>query len=357
MKDTGAAFAKIVTFLPLIPFLSLPNPAAIPLRKATIHQPHDKLFQAGFRIPANAAAFLRQHLPPAVASRVEWSKLKHLPGSFVDSGMSKAESDLLFSAPIDGCAAFFYILFEHQHNKDPWIALRLLRYMLEIWREFLAKNPGALKLPIILPVVLAQNATVWEIPTQFASLLDLPAENPEGFRDFIPDFAFRLIQLAEMPFDQIQGTNAGIMVLRTLKASQLRLLLGPEVWDEARLSLLPDDLFRALLLYILNAADIDKETFRHKLTEIQATKLKESAMTLAEQLHEEGMQQGMQQGIHRGQVAAKQQDILEALLIRFDRVPEGLREEIESITDSKKLTHLHRAAIISTDLESFAAEL
>jgi predicted transposase/invertase (TIGR01784 family) len=346
VNDTGVAFAKIVTFLILTLRVLFPTLSAMPSPKATIHQPHDKLFQAGFRIPANAAAFLRQHLPPAVASRVEWSKLKHLPGSFVDSGMSKAESDMLFSAPIDGCAAFFYILFEHQHNKDPWIALRLLRYMLEIWREFLAKNPGALKLPIILPVVLAQNATVWEIPPHFASLLDLPAES---FRDFIPDFAFRLIQLAEIPFDQIQGTNAGIMVLRTLKASQLRLLLGPEVWDEARLSLLPDDLFRALLLYILNAADIDKETFRHKLTEIQATKLKESTMTLAEQLLEEGMQ--------RGQVAAQQHDILEALEIRFHKVPDGLREEVESIVDTAKLQSLLRAAITSFDLESFAAEL
>jgi hypothetical protein len=208
-------------------------------------------------------------------------------------------------------------------------------------------------LPIILPGVLAQNATVWEIPTQFASLIDLPVENPEDFRDFIPDFAFRLIQLAEIPFDQIQGTNEGIMVLRTLKASQLRLLLGPEVWDEARLSLLPDDLFRALLIYILNAADIDKETFRHKLTEIQATKLKESAMTLAEQLHEEGMQQGIQ----RGQVAAQQKAILEALLIRFDRVPEGLREEIESLADTAKLQSLHRAAITSATLDEFAQAL
>jgi predicted transposase YdaD len=143
------------------------------------------------------------------------------------------------------------------------------------------------------------------------------------------------------------------MVLRTLKASQLRLLLGPEVWDEARLSLLPDDLFRALLLYILNAADIDKETFRHKLTEIQATKLKESAMTLAEQLHEEGMQQGIQ----RGQVAAQQKAILEALLIRFDRVPEGLREEIESLADTAKLQTLHRAAIRSATLDEFAQAL
>ena len=56
-------------------------------------------------------------------------------------------------------------------------------------------------------------------------------------------------------------------------------------------------------------------------------------------------------------VFSKQQDILEALEIRFERVPEGLREEIESISDSKKLTHLHRTAITSADLESFAAEL
>jgi len=112
---------------------------------------------------------------------------------------------------------------------------------------------------------------------------------------------------------------------------------------------LPDDLFRALLLYILNAADIDKETFRHKLTEIQATKLKESTMTLAEQLLEEGMQ--------RGQVAAQQHDILEALEIRFHKVPDGLREEVESIVDTAKLQSLLRAAITSFDLESFAAEL
>ena len=112
-----------------------------------------------------------------------------------------------------------------------------------------------------------------------------------------------------------------------------------------------------MLLYILNAADIDKETFRHKLTEIQATKLKESAMSLAEQFRQEGMQQGMQQGIHRGQVAAKQQYILETLMIRFELVPEGLREEIESITDTAKLQALLRAAIRSSTLEEFAESL
>ena len=80
-------------------------------------------------------------------------------------------------------------------------------------------------------------------------------------------------------------------------------------------------------------------------------------MSLAEQFRQEGIRKGRQQGRQEGLIFSKQQDILEALEIRFERVPEGLREEIESITDSKKLTHLHRAAITSADLESFAAEL
>jgi predicted transposase YdaD len=99
-------------------------------------------------------------------------------------------------------------------------------------------------------------------------------------------------------------------------------------------------------------------------------------MSLAEQLHEEGRQEvrslaeqfrkegrqaghqeGRQEGRQEGLVASKQQDIVEALEIRFGIVPEGLREEIELIGDPAKLTSLLRAAIRSTDIESFAREL
>ena len=72
-------------------------------------------------------------------------------------------------------------------------------------------------------------------------------------------------------------------------------------------------------------------------------------MSLAEQFRQEGRKEGL--------IFSKQQDILEALENRFQQVPDGLREEIESIIDTKKLTHLHRAAITSADIESFAAEL
>ena len=77
-------------------------------------------------------------------------------------------------------------------------------------------------------------------------------------------------------------------------------------------------------------------------------------MSLAEQFRQEGIRKGRQQGRQEGLILSKQQDILEALEIRFNRVPEGLREEIELIADTAKLQSLHRAAIRSATLEDFA---
>jgi predicted transposase YdaD len=70
-----------------------------------------------------------------------------------------------------------------------------------------------------------------------------------------------------------------------------------------------------------------------------------------------GAEGGRQEGRQEGLIFSKQQDVLGALEIRFERVPEGLREEIELITDTARLQSLLRAAITSADIESFAAEL
>ena len=100
--------------------------------------------------------------------------------------------------------------------------------------------------------------------------------------------------------------------------------------------------------YILDR-DLAKPAFRRTLKTLRNPKLSKNAMSLAEQFRQEGREEGL--------VFSKQEAILEALEIRFQRVPAGLREEIETIIDTKKLTHLLRAAITSADLESFAVEL
>ena len=72
-------------------------------------------------------------------------------------------------------------------------------------------------------------------------------------------------------------------------------------------------------------------------------------MSIADILRQEGRQEG--------QLLSRQQDVIEALEIRFDQVPDGLREEIGHIVDSARLHVLHRAAIRCADLESFVKDL
>jgi hypothetical protein len=164
----------------------------------------------------------------------------------------------------------------------------------------------------------------------------------------IPDFEFQLVELFRMPFEKILGTPMGILTLRALKAEKLQALLDDTVWDESLLIQLPSASFEMLMRYILDR-DLDKPAFRRTLKTLRNPKLSKNAVSLAEQFRQEGHQEGL--------VFSKQEAILEALEIRFQRVPAGLREEIETIIDTKKLTHLHRAAITSADIESFAVEL
>jgi hypothetical protein len=72
---------------------------------------------------------------------------------------------------------------------------------------------------------------------------------------------------------------------------------------------------------------------------------------------EQALSQGLSQGRQEGEILAQQQAVVEALEIRFDRIPDGLREEIGLVADSARLHILLRAAIRCTDIESFTKEL
>ncbi|RYD47173.1 MAG: Rpn family recombination-promoting nuclease/putative transposase [Verrucomicrobiaceae bacterium] len=325
-----------------------------------IHQPHDKLFKASFGDPVTAAAFLRRELPPDVAEAIDWENLRLEPGSFVDSHFRHSESDLLFSAPMGERKCLVFLLFEHLSSRDPWLGLRLLRYMVRIWEEFLRNHPECDKLPVIIPVVIAQNAEVWQISRDFAELFEVADAARSAVGEFIPDFAFRLVQLAELPFDAIRGTPAGIMTLRVMKAERAAELLSEAVWDEAMLVRLPREIFELLVLYILRG-EIDSEAFERKIRSIQNPQIRSTTMSLAEQLLQKGMQKGMEKGLQKGLkedrgegvVLGQQKAVLNALALRFGRIPAAVRNSIESVTDDSRLVKLHASAIQAESLDEF----
>jgi predicted transposase YdaD len=337
-----------------------------------LHQPHDKLFKEGFSDPANAAALLRQHLPAEVSALIQWDQLKLIPGSFLDDDLRHSHSDLLFSAPLAAdpeSSVCVHLLFEHQSTRDPFIALRLLRYMVRIWEEWIRLFGNSKPLPVIVPVVLAQDRKVWNLNNQFSSLFGNTTAL-DSLRPFLPDFAFRLIQLAAIPFDAIRGTPDGIFVLRVLKAEPIGLLLGNAVWDNNLLAHVSRRLFDRFISFLFARADpIDRPQFIRKIHGVRNPALRTSAMTLAQQLRQEGRQEGIQEGFKTGELkgredgrnegtlAASRQSVLEALDLRFGPIPDGLRDSIEAISDPERLRALLRAAIVSDSLEAFTASL
>ena len=322
------------------------------MAEENLHQPHDKLVKATFSDLQNARAFFKGHLDPDLVRHIDWGTLRLESGSFVDAELSASASDLLYSVGIAGQTAYLYILFEHQSGDDPWMALRVLSYMVRIWRGHIQKPNAGKKLPPILPLVLAQDAKPWKSPTRFGELVSAPEGLADRMREHTPDFAFGLIELFRMPFDKILGTPAGILTLRALKAERESMLLDDSVWDEALLVQLPAEALECLLRYIFDR-EIDKPQFRRKLKEITDPKLNKNVMSLADQLRQEGREEGREAGM----ILTKQQAVIEALEVRFERVPEGLKEAITEVTDLGKLTALLRAAIRCVDLESFAREL
>lgn len=287
----------------------------------SLHQPHDKLFKAGFGDPATAAGFLSTQIPARLSAAIAWDQLRPEKGSFVDSHYRHSESDLLFSADLHGRSCRLYLLFEHQRSRDP----------------------------VIVPVVLAHSAGKWEMHPQFSTLLDIPREAEEEAMKYVPDFAFRLIELAEMPVEEMVGTPAGILVLRAFRAELLQELMGDALWDEGLIAQVPASVYEMVLRYILASGEIDKREFTHRVESIQDKEIQQTTMTLAQQFREEGRQEGL--------ILARQRVVEEALETRFERVPEGLREEITRITDSERLHALLRAAICCSSVEAFAKEL
>jgi hypothetical protein len=223
--------------------------------------------------------------------------------------------------------------------------------MVRIWETHLKKETGA-PLPVIVPVVLAQNDRPWVIKPDLASLFEIPVELEAALRPFVPDFAFRLIQLAEIPFEAIAGTPAGIMILRTLKAERSGDLMADPVWDESLLDLIPRLIFEMLLGYILRA-DIDKDDFDNKIKAFQKTDTRTTAMSLAEQLRQEGHLAGHQ----AGHLAGRQEAVLAYLEIRFGPVPQGLVEAMRQVADLARLESLQRTSFTCASIEEFAAAL
>jgi predicted transposase/invertase (TIGR01784 family) len=308
------------------------------------HNPHDKFFKEAFSRHDMAVGFFQDYLPVELANRLDWETLRLDSGKFTNEVLRGSESDLLFTVQIDQHPALLYCLFEHQSSPDPWMPLRLLRYILGIWEQYRKQNPVATMLPAILPLVLYQGGDAWTTDTSLSSLIDIP-EDVEAYQ---PDFRHLLVDLNQIPTDALQGSTSLRTILFALKNSRNRKQHESHILISLLAEILEIDpaLIRSVMLYLYSVDNETDITEYIKQAEVQnQPKLQEAFMTIADKLRKEGMQQGMHQAL--------QEDILEALELRFQSVSYSLKKQLEDVSDTVALRRLFRLAVQANSLAEF----
>jgi hypothetical protein len=232
---------------------------------------------------------------------------------------------------------------------------------LALLRHAKAEEGGpATRLAPILPLVLAQDKDRWKTSTHFHDLFIFPQGAWAAVQACTPDFAFRLLQLVDLPYEDIHGTPEGILTPRSLKAEPLGELFHDLVWDRAVITGVSREAVERFFHYVLNA-NVDTGVFQEKVVQQESEKLTELAMTLADRIREEGLQKGLQTGLQKGrqegEIHSRRQALLDVLEVRFAPLPEGLREALSGVSELDRLEKLLKVAVICPDLESFTSGL
>ena len=258
--------------------------------------PHDALFKAAFGEPAHAAGELRAVLPPDVVAALDLRTLRRVPGSFVDAALAERHTDVLFAVDtVDGRVAYVYVLLEHQSTVDPLMPHRILGYLVRIWEAHVTSHEHALPLPPIVATVVSHAPGGWTAATRFEDVVAL--DGPlAAFAPFTPSFGFALDDLATVPDE--------VLLRRRMTAwSRVVLVTLKHVWTDSGAILRAADLVRQVLrardgervLLILLSYAYRTARDRERLLAVAAKiheKVFAMAMTIADQLIQEGLEKG-----------------------------------------------------------------
>jgi predicted transposase YdaD len=335
--------------------------------------PHDLFVRYTFGHPERAAAELRAVLPAHIVSEVDWASLRREPGSVVDPELRETESDLLFTARLrSGHRLLLYVLLEHQSTVDPWMALRMLRYVvrqLERWRQ---EHPDSAELPLIIPLVMYHGPEGgWTAPRRVEDLFGLPREGRARWQSLVPRFEYLLDDLTAEREEALRSrpgpplARLAWLVLRYGRSDELARKLPEWVALFAQVQAGPEGaehlvvLIRYLLMIGDKAAhEAAERVLNSALGEQRAEELMRS---YGEELIERGLQRGLEQGLERGReegmTRGRAEDILRILAARGVPVDEAARQHILTCADLATLDRWFDRALNATTLSAVLDDL
>lgn len=303
-------------------------------------QPHDALFRQIFGDPVHAAAALRSILPARVVTHIDWdTPFEPVHASMVSKDAKQHHGDLVFKIKlIDGCAAFVWVLFEHQSRVDRWMALRLsgmIQHFLDDWHQ---RNPRSRYLPAVLPVVLHHGPTPWRAPTSLLELTDLSEQARVDLASHLLSLDFVLDDLRTVPDEAIDARPMG--PLPRLILGNMKHFRSPELLEFYRAhaadvrELLATEHGRLGLFIAIRYTEhvnpyVDRETLIRHLTPLVGPGLEDTMLTFEQLLRKEEYQKGEESGVKKGVKKGQREFLLHLLRQRFGSLPADVTERVD----------------------------
>lgn len=289
--------------------------------------PHDGLFKFTFAQPEHARGLLRALLPADALALVDLDSLERVSGTFVDPELSELESDLLYRVNVAGREALVMVLIEHQSRSDPAMPFRLARYMMRALEEWSREHPTALKLPAIVPLVVAHAERAWSAPTSLLELYNVPDELRSALAPHLLNFRFLLDDLTSQSPEQLLQRQTTVFAKLVLFLLQ-RARTSSDLLDEMRSWLtlaravsaieLADEEQVSIVAYTRVVAGIDPARMRSFLRDDLLNPNPDEVMSSAEKLIRMiGPPIWLEQGRNQGRSEGRAELLLRLLSRRF----------------------------------------
>jgi hypothetical protein len=229
-----------------------------------------------------------------------------------------------------------YLLIEHRSTVDSVLPFRLLKYVARVWDWWLGKNPGATKLPAVIPLVLHQGPRPWTGPRSLADMLNMPTGLRGQLERFMPGFDMALVDLGEVAPDGFKTWDVqpsfrlSLAFLRAMKDERVDVFALLE-WHQAdiRATLRGPDgkkLLRRVMLYAAQCRQgLDIGEFAKRAAEVAGPKAGEVVMSTAQELVDQGVEQGLKRGVAQG----ARNVLVRLLRTQFGRVSKDVLKRLE----------------------------
>lgn len=307
--------------------------------KHSKHKAHDHLIKKLLSNPAMAKDILSAYLPIEVRESINLDYLELQRDTFIDDEHREFEVDLLYKTQFNAEEGYFWILAEHQRNDDPWLPLRIFKYMSLIW-DHLRHTSKNKKLPLVFPFIIYNGDRPYSHSLVFRDLIE-----PESSRIIFDQFfktPITIIDLAKIKDQNLQKQAReyvrGITLLLTLKHVYDRHL--QHFLEEVLIQFFQqiedlgygDDVYN-MIYYLLNQNEyLDIRVFFDTFHGKFSPEVEGKIMTAAEQLRQEGKKIGLEEGMIEVEEKVKKEKVNIAKRLLAANTSPSLIEEVTGLS-------------------------